>query len=67
MAFVRLVTASCSYHVNEAMLEEIVHDAARDAGRSAQLLERRGAARDHPALMGVPETRYLKCFFVRAL
>jgi 23S rRNA (cytosine1962-C5)-methyltransferase len=60
-----LVTASCSYHMSEEMLEELVLDAARDAGRPAQVLERRGAARDHPVLLGVPETRYLKCFVVR--
>ena len=60
-----LVSASCSYHMSEAMLEEVVLDAARDAGRPAQVLERRGAARDHPVLLGVPETRYLKCFVVR--
>ena len=60
-----LVSASCSYHVPEAMLEEIILDAARDAGRAAQVLERRGAGRDHPVLLGVPETRYLKCFVVR--
>ncbi len=60
-----LVTASCSYHMSEEMLEEVVRDAARDAGRPAQVLEKRGAARDHPVLMGVPETRYLKCFVVR--
>ena len=60
-----LVSASCSYHVPEAMLEEIILDAARDAGRPAQVLERRGAGRDHPVLLGVPETRYLKCFVVR--
>src|SRR3990172_6495326 len=60
-----LVTSSCSYHMSEEMFEELIHDAARDAGRPAQLLERRGAARDHPVLLGVPETRYLKCFVVR--
>jgi len=60
-----LVSASCSYHVPEAMLEEILLDAANDAGRPAQVLERRGAARDHPVLLGVPETRYLKCFVLR--
>jgi len=60
-----LVSCSCSYHVPEAMLEEILLDAANDAGRRAQVLERRGAARDHPVLLGVPETRYLKCFVVR--
>jgi len=60
-----LVSASCSYHMSEEMLEQVILDAARDAGRSAQVLERRGAARDHPILLGVPETRYLKCFVVR--
>jgi 23S rRNA (cytosine1962-C5)-methyltransferase len=61
-----LVSASCSYHMAEPMLEELILDAARDAGRPVQLLERRGAARDHPVLLGVPETRYLKCFVLRA-
>ena len=60
-----LVTASCSYHMAEEMLEEVILDAARDAGRPAQILEKRGAGRDHPVLLGVPETRYLKCFVVR--
>jgi 23S rRNA (cytosine1962-C5)-methyltransferase len=60
-----LVSASCSYHLPEAMLEEIILDAAHDTGRPAQVLERRGASRDHPVLLGVPETRYLKCFVVR--
>jgi 23S rRNA (cytosine1962-C5)-methyltransferase len=62
-----LVTASCSYHLSEAMLEELVLEAAMDAGRRVQVLERRGAGRDHPVLLGVPETRYLKCFFLRVL
>lgn len=62
-----LVTASCSYHVSEERFAEMLLGAAKDAGRSIQLLERRGAGRDHPVLMGVPETQYLKCFFVRAL
>jgi 23S rRNA (cytosine1962-C5)-methyltransferase len=62
-----LVTASCSYHLSEAMLEELVLDAANDAGRRVQVLERRGAGRDHPVLLGVPETRYLKCLFVRVV
>ena len=60
-----LISASCSYHMSEEMLEQVILDAARDAGRPAQVLERRGAARDHPVLLGVPETRYLKCFVVR--
>jgi 23S rRNA (cytosine1962-C5)-methyltransferase len=62
-----LVTASCSYHLSEEMLEELVLDAANDAGRRVQLLERRGAGRDHPVLLGVPETRYLKCLFLRVI
>ena len=60
-----LVSASCSYHMSEQMLEDVILDAARDAGRPAQILEKRGASRDHPVLMGVPETRYLKVFVVR--
>jgi len=62
-----LVTASCSYHLDEASLEALVLDAANDAGRSVKLLERRGAGRDHPVLLGVPETRYLKCLVLRVL
>jgi 23S rRNA (cytosine1962-C5)-methyltransferase len=62
-----LVTASCSHHLSADMLEEIVLDAANDAGRRLQILERRGAGRDHPVLMGVPETRYLKCLFLRVM
>ena len=62
-----LITASCSYHMPEPELEALVLDAANDAGRKVQLIERRGAGRDHPVLLGVPETRYLKCFFLRVL
>jgi 23S rRNA (cytosine1962-C5)-methyltransferase len=62
-----LVTSSCSYHLSEAMLEELVLDAANDAGRRVQVLERRGAGRDHPVLLGVAETRYLKSLFLRVL
>ena len=62
-----LLTCSCSYHLSEPMLEEVVLAAASDAGRPVQVLERRGAGRDHPVLLGVPETRYLKCLVVRAL
>jgi 23S rRNA (cytosine1962-C5)-methyltransferase len=61
-----LVTASCSFHVSESLFEETVLAAAADAGRTVQLIEKRGAARDHPALLGVPETRYLKCLILRA-
>jgi len=61
-----LVTASCSFHVSEDAFAAMLLAAARDAGRTVQLLEKRGAGRDHPELLGVPETRYLKCFFLRA-
>lgn len=59
-----LVTCSCSYHVGEAILESVVQDAARDAGRWVRLVERRSQARDHPVSLGVPETRYLKCLIL---
>jgi 23S rRNA (cytosine1962-C5)-methyltransferase len=62
-----LVTCSCSFHVGEQLFEETVLSAAADARRSVQIVDRRGAARDHPALLGVPETRYLKCLILRAL
>jgi 23S rRNA (cytosine1962-C5)-methyltransferase len=62
-----LVTASCSFHIDDATFEQTVLSAAADARRSVQVIERRGAARDHPTLLGVPETRYLKCLILRAL
>jgi 23S rRNA (cytosine1962-C5)-methyltransferase len=60
-----LLTASCSHHLSAEALEAIVLDAANDAGRRVQLLERRGAGRDHPVLLGVPETQYLKALVLR--
>lgn len=62
-----LVTASCSYHVDEQAFSEMLLAASRDALRPMQLLEKRGAGRDHPEFVGAPETKYLKCFFLRAL
>ena len=62
-----LITASCSFHIDEGAFENVVLSAAADAKRSVQVIERRGAGRDHPTLLGVPETRYLKCLIVRAL
>jgi 23S rRNA (cytosine1962-C5)-methyltransferase len=59
-----LITCSCSYHVGEADFLEVVSAAARDAHRTARLLERRGASKDHPVLLGVPETGYLKCLIL---
>lgn len=61
-----LVTCSCSYHVDRAELLEIVADAAGDVGRTVDLLEIRGQAADHPVLLNVPETDYLKCLVLRA-
>ena len=62
-----LITASCSYHVDEAAFEALLADAAADARREVQILERRGAGRDHPVLLGLRETRYLKCHVLRVL
>ena len=56
-----LVTCSCSYHVSEADFLESVASAAADAKRTVRLIEKRGQAKDHPVLLGVPETSYLKC------
>ncbi len=56
-----LVTCSCSHHVGWADLEATVAAAAMDAGRRVRLLERRGAAPDHPVMLNLPETEYLKC------
>ncbi len=56
-----LVTCSCSFHVSGADFLEVVADAARDVHRSFRLVENRGAAKDHPMLLNVPETSYLKC------
>jgi len=60
-----LITCSCSHHVHEADFEAIVADAAADAGASVTLVEKRRQARDHPVLLGVPETHYLKCLVLR--
>jgi 23S rRNA (cytosine1962-C5)-methyltransferase len=62
-----LVTCSCSYHVDEAAFEEIVWSAAADAGATVTVVEKRRQARDHPIVLGVPETYYLKCLILRKL
>lgn len=62
-----LITSSCSQHLLPAEFESVIEDAARDAGRILRLLERRGQARDHPVLVGVPETEYLKCRIYQVL
>jgi len=60
-----LVTCSCSHHVSLADFQAIVAAAASDAGKRVQLLEIRGAAFDHPAILTIPETQYLKCLICR--
>lgn len=61
-----LVSASCSYQVDESSFEDMLRDAAGDAGRSFIILERGQQDVDHPILLQLPESRYLKCFFLRA-
>ena len=62
-----LVTCSCSHHVGEGDLIEVVAQAALDAGRTLRILERRTQAQDHPILLTVPETLYLKLFICEVL
>lgn len=62
-----LITCSCSYHVNEAAFAEVVFDAALDAMADVSVVEKRMQGRDHPVVLGMPETYYLKCFILRKL
>ena len=62
-----LITCTCSYHVDEALFLEIVADAAIDAHRRVQIIEKRMQASDHPVLLGMPETYYLKCVIARVI
>jgi 23S rRNA (cytosine1962-C5)-methyltransferase len=62
-----LVTCTCSYHMTEPLFLEVLGEAARDARRRVQVVERRTQSRDHPVLLGVPETLYLKCVVLRAV
>ena len=56
-----LVTCSCSYHVSEANFLAMLASASSDAHRRVRILEKRGQAKDHPILLNLPETAYLKC------
>jgi len=60
-----LVTCSCSYNLHEDEFVEILAAAAADAGRRAVIVEKRSQARDHPVLLGLPESHYLKCLILR--
>ncbi|HEX9024783.1 MAG TPA: class I SAM-dependent rRNA methyltransferase [Geobacteraceae bacterium] len=62
-----LITCSCSYHMEREMFRELLANAAQKAGRQMQLVEVRSQAPDHPVLLAVPETEYLKCFVLQAL
>jgi 23S rRNA (cytosine1962-C5)-methyltransferase len=62
-----LITCTCSYHVSEELFLEILAQAAIDAHRRVQLVEKRMQASDHPVLVGVPETYYLKCVVARVI
>jgi 23S rRNA (cytosine1962-C5)-methyltransferase len=62
-----LITCSCSYHVSEADFLEAIASAAVDAHRTVTVVERRTQGRDHPILLTVPETHYLKCLVLRVL
>lgn len=62
-----LVTCTCSYHMSEQMFLEIIADAGLDAHRRLQIIEVRGQSSDHPVLLGVPETHYLKCVIMRVI
>jgi 23S rRNA (cytosine1962-C5)-methyltransferase len=62
-----LITCSCSHHFSEPMFAETVAAAAVDTGRTVRVLERRTQAQDHPILLTVPETMYLKCLILQVL
>lgn len=60
-----LITSTCSYHMSEESFLNVLAGAAADAGRSVQLIEKRTQASDHPVLISMPETYYLKCMILR--
>jgi 23S rRNA (cytosine1962-C5)-methyltransferase len=62
-----LITCSCSYHISALQFENLLREAAMDAHRDVQVVETRGQSRDHPVLLNLPETRYLKCMVLRVL
>jgi 23S rRNA (cytosine1962-C5)-methyltransferase len=62
-----LVSCSCSHHMPESHLLELIASAALDCGKTLRVLERRTQARDHPILLTVPETHYLKCLIFEVL
>jgi len=61
-----LITCSCSYHMNEELFRETLIAAGQASGRKLRLLQVRGQSLDHPVLLAMPETRYLKCFIIES-
>ncbi|HEY0083399.1 MAG TPA: class I SAM-dependent rRNA methyltransferase [Pyrinomonadaceae bacterium] len=62
-----LITCTCSYHMTEPQFHEVIAEASADARRRLQIVEKRIQSSDHPVLVGVPETLYLKCVIARAV
>jgi len=62
-----LLTCSCSYHISEALFLQILAEAANDARKTVVVAERRTQAQDHPILLTMPETHYLKCLIVQVI
>jgi 23S rRNA (cytosine1962-C5)-methyltransferase len=62
-----LITSSCSHHFSEALFLQVVAEAAVDARRTCVVIDRRTQARDHPILLTMPETHYIKCLVLRVL
>jgi 23S rRNA (cytosine1962-C5)-methyltransferase len=62
-----LVTCSCSYHITEPLFLQLLAEAANDARKTIVVVERRTQAQDHPILLTMPETHYLKCLIVKVL
>jgi 23S rRNA (cytosine1962-C5)-methyltransferase len=62
-----LVTCTCSYHMSEEMFLGLIAEAANDAHRRVQIVEKRTQSSDHPILLGMPETYYLKCVLLRVV
>jgi 23S rRNA (cytosine1962-C5)-methyltransferase len=62
-----LITCTCSYHMSEEMFLELLAAAAIDAHRRVQVVEKRTQASDHPILLGMPETYYLKCVIAQVI
>lgn len=62
-----LATSSCSFHIGREIFFDMLRVAAKDAGRQARLIEMRSQSKDHPVLLSMPETEYLKCAFLEVV